>query len=333
MEKTEWKEVYDGGSPEAEEEIFRALAVRMVKVQERNRIKSRAPVNRRTLHAKIVVGVTNARFEVARNLDASYRVGPFQPGATIRTMVRLSNASGIAGRDGGKDMRGAALRLELGHGRAHDLLMTSYPVSHARNARQFVQFAEVMAGNKLLAILRLFIRFGPIESRRMLRNVLAAATVSRSLALERFWSRGAILWGHAGPVRFLLRPEDESVNVLQAFPEDPDCLAQDFAARLKRGPVRFAFSLQPFRNERLTPIEDGTVKWTEEVSRPVQVATLVIPEQDLEAPDALAVKAEVDSGAFSPWNAPDEFRPLGNLNRARKSVYAASAAHWLKSGK
>ena len=32
---------------------------------------------------------------------------------------------------------------------------------------------------------------------------------------------------------------------------------------------------------------------------------------------------------FDPWNTTDEFRPLGNLNRARKAVYDASAAHRL----
>lgn len=202
MEKILWKETYDGGSPEAEEKIFKDLAFRMVRIQERNRIKSKATEDRRTLHAKIVLGVTNARLEVAQDLAMPHRAGPFQPGATFRTIVRLSNASGIAAHDGGKDMRGAALRLALGQEQTHDLLMTSYPVSHARNARQFVKFAEVMAGNKLIAIPRLFFRFGPFEARRMLSNVLSAATVSRSLALERYWSRGAILWGHTGPVRF-----------------------------------------------------------------------------------------------------------------------------------
>src|SRR3954465_9701821 len=33
--------------------------------------------------------------------------------------------------------------------------------------------------------------------------------------------------------------------------------------------------------------------------------------------------------AFNPWNTTDEFRPLGNLNRARKAVYDAGSAHRL----
>jgi hypothetical protein len=36
-----------------------------------------------------------------------------------------------------------------------------------------------------------------------------------------------------------------------------------------------------------------------------------------------------DELAFNPWNTTDEFRPLGNLNRARKVAYDASAAHRL----
>src|SRR5262249_53868228 len=35
----------------------------------------------------------------------------------------------------------------------------------------------------------------------------------------------------------------------------------------------------------------------------------------------------IEEMAFNPWNTTDEFRPLGNLNRARKAVYDASAAH------
>jgi hypothetical protein len=37
----------------------------------------------------------------------------------------------------------------------------------------------------------------------------------------------------------------------------------------------------------------------------------------------------IEELAFNPWNSTDAFRPLGNLNRARKSAYDASSAHRL----
>jgi hypothetical protein len=52
-----WSEIYDGGSREAEEGKFLALAQEILEVQEINRQKS-GSAERRTFHAKMVVGVT-----------------------------------------------------------------------------------------------------------------------------------------------------------------------------------------------------------------------------------------------------------------------------------
>ena len=53
----------------------------------------------------------------------------------------------------------------------------------------------------------------------------------------------------------------------------------------------------------------------------------------VQAPDRLSIDVTngaqariIDATAFNPWNTTDEFRPLGNLNRARKAAYDASAA-------
>src|SRR5207247_1703301 len=43
----------------------------------------------------------------------------------------------------------------------------------------------------------------------------------------------------------------------------------------------------------------------------------------------LACSRAVEGLSFNPWNTTDDFRPLGNLNRARKAAYDASAAHRL----
>ena len=58
-----------------------------------------------------------------------------------------------------------------------------------------------------------------------------------------------------------------------------------------------------------------------------QIATLTIHQAKSDTPDAQARSETVDRIAFNPWNTTDEFRPLGSLNRARKQVYDASAAH------
>ena len=80
-----WREVYQGGSPEAEQEHFRRLAGAIVGVQRENQENSGAPVPRRTFHAKIVVGVDNAEFAVVDDLPAELTAGHITPGAGSRS--------------------------------------------------------------------------------------------------------------------------------------------------------------------------------------------------------------------------------------------------------
>ena len=60
---------------------------------------------------------------------------------------------------------------------------------------------------------------------------------------------------------------------------------------------------------------------------PATVAQLVIPQQDLTTAAAATVIQRIDDLEFNPWHTTSDFRPLGNLNRARHMVYTASADH------
>jgi hypothetical protein len=322
-----WREVYQGGSPEAEEQHFRQLAATIVDVQRENEQSSGATSARRTFHAKIVVGVEGAELAVADDLAPELRVGHFVPGARLPVTVRLSNASGTVRSDSVPDLRGAAVKIALPSGE-HDLLMTSYPVSHARNADQFVAVARIGAGPPHDVQARLLAEFGPAEAGRIAANLRQANRPSASLALESYWSRGAVLWGDAGPVRFRLSPLQAPPPTGAAPTGAPDALEAEFAGRLRDAPVRFALHVQKFVSEELTPIEDGAVEWMEHDSPWLPVATLSIASQDILSDLGRAARDRVDRLAFNPWYAPDEFRPLGNLNRARRVVYPASARQW-----
>ncbi|MGC1303783.1 MAG: hypothetical protein WA840_15565 [Caulobacteraceae bacterium] len=325
--KGQWREIFEGGSAEAEREIFLTLAEDMVRVQETNRQKAGAAHPSRTLHAKAVVGVTNATLLFDDRLPADFRVGPYQPAAALPAIVRLSNASGVAQSDFTPDMRGAAIRIGAPEGAVHDLLMTSYPVSHARDARQFVAFAVIASGPRETLQARLLETFGEAEARRMAANIGQGVRPCLSFALESFWSRGAVLWGGA-PVRFQLRPEPDAAPAAADPPFDPaEALRAEFRERLRRGPVKFRLALQRYIDEEQTSIEDGTADW-ERTSPPVGIATLIVPQQDLMSDEGQRQAAEVEGLAFNPWNAPAAFRPLGNLNRARAVVYSSSAARW-----
>ncbi|NKZ02328.1 peroxidase family protein [Actinomadura latina] len=327
-------ERYVGGSPEVERVLFEKLARDIMRVQLKIRKRAGAAGIERTFHAKAILGVENATLTFRPDLPGDLCAGFARPGAAYPVIVRLSNASGARQPDFAPDLRGAALRIQAGPAEVHDLLMTNHPVSHARNAREFVEFAKAMAGadttlRKGVALfLKLPAAVGWSTAARMRRNVTAGARHKvRSLALETYWSRGAIMWGDAGPVRFRLRPAAGAAPAPPPSQTDPDYLAHEISARLAAADITFELAVQRYTDPRRTPIEDGAADWADEDAPVVPVATLTIPGQDLDTADARAAAARIDELAFDPWNTTDEFRPLGNLNRARKAAYEASSAH------
>jgi catalase len=324
----QWRETLYGNSIEAEGKLFEELARRMTSLQMHNAKRAELPSPDRTLHAKSVVGLTDATLSVYDGLPTSLRTGHFQPGRVYAATVRLSNANSFHRPDFQPDMRGAALRLMVSKTETHDLLMTSYPVSHARDAQQFVDFALIAAGAKALMIPRMLLTFGLAETRRIIGNLKQAIRTSESLAQEQYWSRGPILWGDAGPVQFRLTPLAPAAASTVIPRDSSDYLALELTERLEAAAVQFQLQVQMYRDEERTPIEDGSVRWKDEDSPPIPVALLTLNRQSLRTDEARNTRRQVDALSFNPWNAPPEFRPLGNLNRARRVVYAASAARW-----
>jgi hypothetical protein len=69
----------------------------------------------------------------------------------------------------------------------------------------------------------------------------------------------------------------------------------------------------------LMPIEDASVIWT---SAYHTVATLRIPRQDFATAERDRTAREL---TINPWHTIAEHRPLGNQNRARRSIYYETA--------
>jgi Animal haem peroxidase/Catalase len=330
-----WQETMAGGSAQAERAEFQQLAQDIMRMQLTNAKTASAHgvphgVDR-TFHAKSTLATDQAELRFL-DLPGDLSHGFAQPGRAYPVIVRFSNAEGTAQSDAAPDLRGAALRVRVSPEESHDLLMTNFPVSYARNARQFVAFAVAMTGGRLaqgLGVLRLIWQFGVRETVRMLRNVISGRRTVPSVATEKYWSRGAIRWGPTLAVRYLLRPAPGTARAPRPPRDDPNFLSAEAARRLARGDIRFELCVQRYVDEDSTPIEDTAVAWSERVSPPEPVAMLTVARGDLSTPEALAQAQLIDATAFNPWNTTDEFRPLGNLNRARKAVYDASSAQRL----
>lgn len=70
------------------------------------------------------------------------------------------------------------------------------------------------------------------------------------------------------------------------------------------------------------PTEDGSVVWDEATAPYQTIATVVFPPQD-----ALTAERRTfweDKMRLSPWDALEAHRPLGSINRLRKTVYDMS---------
>ena len=201
------------------------------------------------------------------DLSADLQVGFAMPEQTYLTIVRFSNAAGSGKPDFATDLRGIALRIQVDDSTSIDLLATNFPVSHARNARQFVEFAKATAGgniSRILGVASLARSFGIRETARMLCNVAAARKQPvDSVATQTYWSRGALTWGPELAVRYLLRPAPGAPQAPKTIQDRPNYLSTEAGRRLDHGDIRFELCIQRYVDDKVTPIEDTAVEWKE----------------------------------------------------------------------
>ena len=89
---------------------------------------------------------------------------------------------------------------------------------------------------------------------------------------------------------------------------------EDFFVAQRRS-ATYSFGVQPYVDEKTTPIEDGTSVW----GTPFEgIATLTIPAQDFTSPDQYAF---CENLSYTPWHCVPEHQPLGGIQRCRKRVY------------
>jgi len=308
-----------GGSPEAERALFDGILPRVERIQDIVAARQRAAV-RRTFHNK-GLGF-RIRFDVDPSLPQALRVGFLQPGASYTGFGRFSRSQSFRGRDGDRDQRGFAFRIETGEG-PQDILLSNTPASFARDPVQFMTVATLFAESPLLlAALRVFPAVGLREGFRILRDLLGAPDRSLAFTAQRYWSRTPFEIGQTA-ARLFVRPMAAARRV--AAKDDPDFLTTDLVAELREGLLSFELCAQLFVDEARTPIEDSSRAWDERVAPPIVIGTVVLPQQDLDAPEARELASRVEKASFSPKVS--RFRPLGRMNRARVPAYDRSAEH------
>ncbi len=316
-----------------------ALIEEMVKVAI-ERMKPQQGRIRRGQHAKAtgcVRGVFTIRDDVADDL----RYGVFrEPNQSFQAIVRFSNSSETIDHDGRAAARGMAIKLLNVDGvpairgtdnRCQDFLTVNHPVFPFATPAEYLKLFDIRAtplvGDLLAAAWLTF-----FHTRHL---VIGAEVLSEIVAspLVMYWSASPY-WlgpatrktgGHA--VKYSLVPRLEATALpsdLRSLPDD--YLSQALERHLRTREAVFDFRVQVQTDPVAMPVEDVSVEWDEEISKPIPVATLKIGVQDVNSPAGRALAAECEVMAFSPWNALAEHRPMGGINRLRKAVYLASQA-------
>lgn len=268
-------------------------------------------------------GVAHGTFVVRADLPQELRVGVFAQKSEYPVWVRFSSDV----QPGTPDLKGTcgiALKLFGVEGRkvmapdedatTHDFLFQNFDVFFTDTAKDMCEFTLASLNKQGAA----YLKAHPTTA-----EILTAMekTVPTVLGTP-YWSVIPFRFGKARYVKYKLEPE--------AFPQDGDTpdyndpfyLRADLHARLKKGPASFRFMVQFSLNDQDTPLDKATVRWSEKLSPPVHVATLVLPQQDL---GTRGQDAYGENLAFNAWHALPEHEPVGSIAEARKVAYRASA--------
>ncbi len=296
-------------------------------------------------HAK-ATGCVRGVFTIRDDVPADLRYGVFrQPKQSFQAVVRFSNSAETMDSDKTFATRGMAIKLLDVAGTpaipgadqcCQDFLTINLPVFPFATPAEYVKFFDLrtapVVGDLLAGVW--FALFHPGH----LTSVAELATETVASPLVRYWSGSPYWLGPAGmagghAVKYSLVPRFDDA----APPDEPnsgsdDYLSQALARDLRTQEAIFEFRVQIQTDPVAMPVEDTSVEWDEEVSKPVPVATLTLGVQDVDSPNGRALAAACETMAFSPWNALAEHRPMGGINRLRRAVYLVSQAKRAANG-
>lgn len=280
----------------------------------------------RALHRKQLTGLAG-RLEVKGNLPAWAAHGLFASPATYEVLARLSNGGVDKQRDSTGDVRGYAFSVKGvsgesalgGAATAQDFLLINHPSFSSPKSAEFIGMIQAVA-NGPWALIKYFVStyglFAGLGRVKKLKDGVDRPFTG--FATERFFSAAPIACGpYACRVRLL--PASSEVNAAASADWGTDMLA-----RVRKGTLVHELQLQPFVDEKTTPIEDASVDWSESVSPYVTVAHLTLPQHTLDDVEVKRLADLAEKGVFDPWRALAAHRPLGDVMRARKVIYFAS---------
>jgi len=327
---------FSSNSPVTTEEIIRANEAEQIsrsidnftKVIEENKTSYIA----RGAHSKGHACV-KAYFDVLESIAPELHQGIFHTsGKRYKSWIRFSNGrSSMKGNlDSDKDAHGMAIKIfniyddtliKSDNGPdTQDFLMHDSPVFFTADLEDYNRFVE--SDDKILYFID---GINPFKWKlRELQHGLATLKKPPVSPLRtQYFSNTAY---KLGPHNIKFSAQSCSPAEIDPGQDktDPDFLRKTMAEELKTGEGCFNFMVQLQDPDKYMPIEDPSILWKESDSAFITVAKIIIPNQEF---DSEQQQQFCENLSFAPWNALPEHRPIGQLNRIRKEVYAASSKY------
>ncbi len=273
-----------------------------------------------------------AYVDVNQDIDEKFQYGVFRKaGMRYQSWIRFSNSnSNMANADDrAKDARGMAIKLlnvseslnsqkNLNGGLTQEFVAHNAPAFFVASVDEFNQFLASKGD------LKYFIQgYNPFKwrLRELWLLVTAFTPPPKSPLWTQYFSNTAYKLGPHN-IKFMMQSCETQKNISAEKTDDPDFLKNNLAKELAAGEACMQLLVQLQDVDKKMPIEDPTILWKESDSPFLPVAKISILKQTF---DTLEQQQFCENLSFSPWNALEEHRPIGALNRARKWAYAASA--------
>jgi hypothetical protein len=275
-------------------------------------------------------GCVRAIFRVDPDISADLRHGVFAtPGKEFNAWIRFSNGNSEVLSPRLPDARGMAIKLM---GIAGPKLLDDEPETQdfvmANNPSFFVddlaRYRDSLVKFHSGGYLQQFLAIPKLRWREIVRAFRVNGTWIINPLYCQYWSMTAYRLGiHAEriAIKFSARPRlEERPRVgswIGTFADPHFSLKENMQDVLSSREMWFDFFVQRYVDDR-TPVEDTLTEWNESVSPPIHVAKIIVPVQDLRS----AARSHLcENLSFNPWHCLPEHRPLGAVNRVRKTIY------------
>ena len=328
-------EAYYQGSKETEQHWIREIIGTIRGALDKRYADGRRPALR-DAHA-FDNGCVKAMFRVDADLKPELRHGIFVPGREYPAWIRFSNGNSEKHHRIVPDARGMAIKLIgvpgnklLGDEKnTHDIILISNPAFFVDDlVRYQATLQEFLKGRLWDQFVVALLKLKPAE---MLRATLVNFIWISNPLFHQYWSMTPYRLGARAPertaVKYTAKPRLGKMppfySKLLTYFSWGFSLKQEMNDTLERSEFYFDFYVQRRVDDR-TPIEDSKVVWPEDVSPPEHVAKIVIPSQHIMSKDQALF---CENLTFNPWNCLPEHKPLGLVNRVRKSVYRSISEH------